>query len=147
MYRRLSSEGIYHIYNRGVSKMTIFNSLSDYNRFIAKMYEFSVKDPITIYSYCLMPNHYHFLLKDENTTDDATMNIPRFMKNLQYSHARYFNRKYGHKGHVFESEYKSKRIKDDVYFREIVDYIYNNPVKSGLVDKPEQWKYSKKFTW
>lgn len=126
--------------------MPLFRSVRDYQRFIYKMNEFNKKNPVGFYIYCLMPNHYHFLLRDMNKTGDKVMSIPNYLKNLQYSHARFFNRKYDHSGHVFESEYKCKRIKDDSHFIQVVDYIYNNPVRAGLTFTPEQWAFSKKFT-
>lgn len=89
-----------------------------------------------IHSYCLMTTHFHMLvttMKDE---------IWKIMKYLMQNYAMYFNRKYGTKGHVFDSRYVSCIIEDGIYFLEVSRYIHLNPVRACMVRNPLDYKYS-----
>jgi len=147
----------YHIYNRGVNKKRIFLDKRDYVRGLnlARFYNFvdypvrfskflllakdqrmeiwkrlekSSKKMVDIISYCLMPNHYHFLLKQN--TDNA---ISKYMANFQNSYAKYFNIKYEQIGHLFQGRFKSKLIEDEETLLHISRYIHLNPYSSALV--------------
>lgn len=134
----LYTQVVYHIYNRGVSKRTLFKVDEDYKFFLYKLAYFKQKYAIDMISYCLMPNHFHLLL----STQINKKNISNFMKSLQLSYARYFNRNNGHLGHVFQSSYKNKVIDTQTALARVIQYIAENPVKKKLVAKPEQWPYS-----
>lgn len=129
---------VYHIYNRGVSKLKIFKKEEDYRFFIYRIAMFKKKYDIEIVSYCVMPNHFHLLLRSPYKRE----NISLFMKSLQLSYARYFNRTYKHTGHVFEATYKNKEVGGPTYLGRIIEYIAMNPVRKGLAFKPDQWPYS-----
>lgn len=89
-----------------------------------------------IHSYCLMTTHFHMLvttMKDE---------IWKIMKYLMQNYAMYFNRKYGTKGHVFDSRYVSCIIEDGIYFLEVSRYIHLNPVRACMVRNPLEYKHS-----
>jgi len=115
----------YHVYNRGVSKIKIFDNTCDLNRFVRKTKYYSVKFNIKVHSYAVMKNHYHLLISGEN--------IPIFLQSLQQSHSNYFNHKYQHKGCVFESRYKAKNASKVDYFIEIQRYIKKNPIDTKFV--------------
>lgn len=85
-----------------------------------------------------MPNHFHFLVY----TEKKSINISNFMKSIQISYARYFNRINNHSGHVFQGAYKNKPINDPVAMLKVIDYIKNNPVRAGLVKNPQDWPYT-----
>ena len=129
---------IYHIYNRGTTKMNIFLSHADYIRFINKIYFYKEKYMIDILVFCLMPNHFHLLLRANNIFS----NIPMFMKDLQCSHAKYFNTLYAQSGHVFQSPYKNKIVATDSQLSAVVRYILENPIRKKLVTRIKDWKYS-----
>jgi len=136
-------DGIYHVYNRGVEKRNIFLDEADYLYFSSilrsalkkeapedmignvlrnRIQNFS--DTITMLAYCLMPNHFHFLIKqqDEHSLD-------KFIKSVCTRYSMYFNRKYKRIGSLFETVYKAILIKDDAYFLHISRYIHKNPTK------------------
>lgn len=136
--RGLTYNSIHHIYNRGVLKMKIFHSNRDYRRFMQYMRRFKKRYPIDIRAFCLMPNHFHFLIRETGLKKPIT---PKFMQQLQNAYARYYIVKYGHSGRLFQSTYKSKRIKDELYHEAILLYIKNNPYKDGLIDKSEDWEF------
>ncbi len=134
----ISSNTIYHIYNRGVSKRIIFRDESDYKFFMHRIKKFKNQYLVQIVKFCLMSNHYHLLLY----TEAKKHNIPMFMKSLQLSYSLHFNKKYDHSGHVFQGTYKSKEITDPIYYNKIIEYIANNPVRKGLVKNAADWPYS-----
>ena len=104
---------------------------------------------IKLYSYCLLPNHFHFLIQAiphlADETDHETNTISKFMQKLQLSYAIYFRKKYGQPGvkaSVFEGRFQSKTLNGEQYLSNLQIYIEYNAIKHGLVDKPEDWPYS-----
>lgn len=137
--RLLSAKTIYHVYNRAIFQQCLFRKKEDYYRFMNKISVFARKYSIEILTYCLMPNHFHLLLYGHQSASD----ISKFMKSLQLSHALYFKKKYNSSGHVFESSYKCKPVRDPIYLSKIISYIKNNPVRKNLVNNSNDWQYSK----
>ncbi|MAG12458.1 hypothetical protein CL630_01455 [bacterium] len=145
----------YHLYNRGVDKRDIFLKREDYDRFMRLLYVcngeseirmevlrtlsfsellkmFSRRKPlVAIGAYCLMPNHFHILIRQIQPNG-----ISRFMQKLMTAYSMYFNTKYERSGTLFEGRFKSKRAIHDNYLRYLFAYIHLNPVK--LVDST--WK-------
>src|SRR3990167_3288821 len=112
----------YHIYNRGVAKQNIFLIDADRLRFISRIGQYSNKFDIVVIAYCLMPNHFHLIVRQEG--EDS---VGIFLRHLLVSYAMYFNKKYQRVGPVFQSRFKSKLIPDDTYMLQLVRYIHQNP--------------------
>ena len=150
----------YHIYNRGSDKRAIFMDERDCERFMECLKEFNTEkninirdlrdqrevktplDPISgklveVFCYCLMPNHFHLILKEL-----VEGGIAKFMHKVGIGYTMYFNKKYERSGHLFQGKYKHKEIDADFYLTYLTGYIHLNPVMSGLVRRPEQYKYS-----
>lgn len=127
----------YHIYNRGVSQQNIFKNEIDFRYFMYRIAYYKIKYQIEIVVCCIMPNHYHLLLKSPL----GAINIYKFMQGLQLTYAKYFNRTYTHKGHVFESKYHHKAVKTAKSLANVINYIRQNPVKKRLVSAAEEWPY------
>ncbi len=147
---------IYHVFNRSVAKQPIFLNKRDFNRAIEciKFYQhgdlpfrFShynrlpkeQKDKITemiknnpkiieILTYCLMPNHIHFLLK--GLTENGVI---KFMSNFQNSYAKYFNTKTERTGTLFQPMFQAVRIESDEQLIHVNRYIHLNPVTAYLI--------------
>lgn len=143
------SETPYHIYNRGVEKRDIFNSDHDRERFLDSLILFNttypsdnterhrsksnfeqlgrVKKPpeplVQILAYCLMPNHYHLILRgvEEN-------GITEFMRKIGTGYTNYFNKKNERVGPLFQGKFKAKPIEDDGYLQYLIHYIHFNPL-------------------
>lgn len=136
----------YHIYNRGVEKRDVFLDKRDYWRFLEtlnyyrltpqpmKLSDFrrsSIKSQkidnqteiIQIFCYCLMPNHFHLLLKQ--TSDSG---ITQFLRKAADSYTRYFNTKYDRVGPLFQGTFKAKLIESDEYLLQLSKYIHRNPL-------------------
>ncbi len=113
----------YHVYNRGHRKQEIFLQNRDYERFLKRIKEYKKKYQITLVAFCLMPNHFHFLLK-QNTLGS----ISSFMSDLCNSHSRFYNTKYETVGSLFQGRFKAKRVEKDEYLIHLSRYIHLNPL-------------------
>jgi REP element-mobilizing transposase RayT len=102
-----------------------------------KISQFKKKYEIEVLVYCIMPNHFHLLLR----SDHNPKNISKFMKALQQSYAIYFNREYDKKGHVFESRFINKPVETKADLARVKRYILNNPVRKGFVKRYYEWPY------
>lgn len=121
--RVFEEEVYYHVYNRGNRKQQIFLQDRDYDRFLEKAAEYKSKSNVKILAYCLMPNHFHFLI--QQFTPGA---ISRYFSNLCNSHSKFFNTKYETVGSVFQGRFKAKDVKTDEYLVHLSRYIHLNPV-------------------
>lgn len=150
--REFQTDTPYHIYNRGFNKQLLFFAEDDYQRFTNKIEEYQKKFPsIKIYAYCLLPNHFHFLLEDKllpGEDESRSTLIADFMKGLQLSHAMFFNKKYGDlvkkglKMPVYEGRYNSKTLFNEHYEEAVKNYIDCNAWRHALVADPKDWPYS-----
>jgi putative transposase len=127
----------YHIYNRGVEKQNIFIRLENYHFLLNRIQKYLPSYPISLIAYCLMPNHYHFLLYAKQ---DGTPG--QFIQRLFNSYTQAFNAEQGRSGTLFEGRAKSKLIFENEYLFQITRYIHLNPVRAGLVSKPQDWIFS-----
>ena len=121
--RYFQKDSYYHVYNRGNRKQNIFLQSRDYKRFLERLKEYKDKFEVTILGYCLMPNHFHLLLRQE--TDNP---ISLFMLRLGTSYAKYFNIKYNEVGSLFQGRFKAKLIDSDEYLLQVSRYIHRNPI-------------------
>jgi len=129
--------GYFHIYNRGNRKQDIFLEKEDYLNYLKKLRKYKEKYKISIICYCLMPNHFHLLLRQ-----DSDVFLYKFMQALHTSYSIYFNRKYNKVGRMFQSRFKQKEINKDEYLSQITSYIHFNPVKDGLVEELNDYQWS-----
>jgi putative transposase len=97
---------------------------------------------IAVIAYCLMPNHYHFLLRQDE--QEPASRLPQRVFN---SYTKAFNRRYDRTGTLFEGPYKAIHVDQDRYLLHLCRYVHANPVKHGLVSDPEQWPYSNYLEW
>lgn len=120
-------DSFYHVFNRGSEKRTIFQSGRDYLKFRERAKENAIKFKVDILCYCLMPNHFHFLLKQ-----CSDIPIAIFMNTIQLGHAKFFNTKYDRVGPLFQGRFKAKVIDTDEYLLQISAYIHRNPVAHSI---------------
>ncbi len=124
-------QGYYHIYNRGHNKQTIFHDVKDYRRYLKRLGEYLKKHKVTLLAFCLMPNHIHLLLRQD---DDEL--IDKFIHRLHTAYTMYFNKKYEKVGAVFQGRFKAKLIETDEYLLHVSRYIHINPIE--LLDAQAQ---------
>lgn len=132
----------YHLYNRGAGKAKIFFNDGNYQYLLRLVKEHYQKHGATIIAYCLMPNHYHFLLRQESEEP-----LSKFMQVLFNSYVQALNLQQGRTGTLFEGRFKHKCVDKWEYLMVLCRYIHRNPVKAGLVTKPEDWAYSNYREW
>jgi putative transposase len=171
----------YHIYNRGTDKREIFNDSRDHRRFCALLYAcnssiavnisehfqkgrsflelFDIErgdSLVDIIAYCLMPNHFHLLVREK--TEGG---VARFMAKLSTGYSMYFNSKNDRSGALFEGRFKAKHVDSDNYLKYLYAYIHLNPIKiidskwkeEGIKDRVaaldflKDYEYSSYFDW
>jgi putative transposase len=136
-------EGMYyHIYNRGVNKSTIFHEEKNYLFVITKIKEYSLANQLAVIAYCLEPNHYHFLLRQDGK--EPAGSLPQFVFN---SYTKAYNKMYEHSGTLFEARFHAKPVQTKSHLLHLCRYIHGNPVKDGLVADPADWPYSNYLEW
>jgi putative transposase len=127
----------YHIFNRGIERRKIFSTEENYRFLIHRMQEYLPHYPLSIIAYCLMPNHYHILLYTEQDGGPGD-----FLRRLFSSYTQAFNLQNKRSGTLFEGRPKSKLIFENEYLFHVTRYIHLNPVRAGLVTRPENWNFS-----
>jgi len=134
--RQKSCSGFVHVIVRGIGKQILFEETSDYLFFLSILKKNAPENNIIICAYCMMDNHVHLLLFDEEQL------LPVFMKKIGVSYAVYYNQKYQRIGHVFQDRYKSENVETDPYFMTVLRYILQNPMKAGLESRPGSYRWS-----
>jgi putative transposase len=154
---------MYHVFNKSIASFGIFKDMNNSQRFLnvfeyynnnqvlksfsdfTKRKKFDYKNIIyptkntlcKIISYCIMPDHYHFLLKIESSNV-----FSKFINTIEDSYTRYFNTKFHRKGPLWQNSFKSVEIMSNEQLLHVSRYIHLNPTTSQLVDRPEDWCFS-----
>lgn len=126
----------YHVMDRGNDKMPVFGDEEDRAQYLSLLERTKRDFDLRLPAFALMTNHIHLYL----VTPKA--NLAEAMHSLNKTYAGYFNKKHGKTGHVFEGRYKYKLIQTDKYSLALTRYIHLNPVKAGLAEKAEAYKWS-----
>lgn len=134
--REKSNTGIYHIIARGINRQQIFHEDADFRRYLTTLRRIAVESEAAVLGYCLMSNHVHLLFQE------GKVGISGIMHRVGASYAIWYNCKYQRSGHVFQDRFKSEQVEDDSYLLTAVRYIHQNPVKAGLVNSPETYRWS-----
>ena len=124
--RRYSESGFYHVALRGNGKQIIFEDDLDRQFFLKLLKTKAAVDSVRIIAWCLMSNHVHLLI------DDSKDALSHFMQATSTAYARYFNKKSGHVGAVFQGRFTSVPITSDSQLLQAVRYIHDNPAKAGM---------------
>ena len=138
--RRGSKTGYLHLIIRGNNRQILFEDEEDRKFFIKRFGQYCRETGIRISAYCLMENHVHMLVNDQNGT------VGTMMSRLDSSYARYYNGKYERCGHLFQGRYLSEPIDNEVYLLTVFRYILNNPWKARICPASEyRWSSYKAF--
>ena len=134
---RIQQPGVvYHAMSRGNDGQPIFRDDGDFLDFLRLVRGAKKRFRFKLYAYCLMPNHFHLLLRQQIAS------ISDIMQWLLACYAQAFNHRSNRRGHLFQDRFLSPICKDDRYFLRLLRYIHLNPVKSKLVLRPEEWSWS-----
>jgi REP element-mobilizing transposase RayT len=128
----------YHIYNRSNNREVVFKRTENYHYFIEK-YEKLILPFVETISYCFIPTHFHFCIKV--TTHDTDL-LRKNVGVLLSSYTRAINKRYDRNGSLFQKHTKAIEVDDEAYILTLCMYIHQNPVRSRIVVKQEDWKFS-----
>ena len=135
--RLKSPESIYHIICRSVSEVPLFRNNEDKDYYLSLLKRYTDKYKCSIYAYCLMDNHVHIHF------DAKGFDVSKFMHGTNTAYVRYYNKKYGRHGHLFQDRFESRILGTDEYNLAVSAYIHNNPSDiEGYGNKEHLYKYS-----
>ena len=153
----LEPDMIYHIYNRANGNEKLFVSDDNY-RFFLQKYRQYISRVADTFSYCLMPNHFHFLIRikdGEHLRDHQGFQnldglgvsklLSQQFSNFFNSYTKAFNKQQNRMGSLFMSNFKRKPVTDQTYLYKLIHYIHYSPVAAGICEHPEQWPHSSYF--
>ena len=148
MIQALENGNYYHIYNRGINSTLLFKENTNYEHFL-KLYDFHINPIAETYAWCLMKNHFHFLVRIKDTHEINTekkIEPSQAFSNLFNAYTKAFNKKYNRHGALFERPFKRKKINYNTYFQNVIAYIHNNPVHHKICEHPVAYAWSSYLT-
>lgn len=127
---------IYHVYSKGVNGQHIFIDDQDRETFLRILKKNIAAASAELLAYCLMGNHYHLAVKV------GSIPLWKLMHRTLSSYALIFNRRHERTGHLFQARFEARICLDERYLRTLIPYIIMNPVRAGLVERPQDWPWS-----
>ena len=131
-----SQSGVYHVMLRGNNHQLIFIDKEDNNQFLALLDRFRKECGISLYAWCLMPNHIHLLIKEKDVS------LSDFFRKFTSGFVYWYNRKYDRIGHLFQDRFNSEPVENELYFLKAARYIHMNPVKAHICNHPGDFVFS-----
>jgi putative transposase len=126
----------YHVTSRGNEKKDVFKSRRDREKFLAYLESATERYGAVIHAYCLMDNHYHLMV------ETPAGNLSQIMQHINGAYTTYYNIKRKRAGHLFQGRFKAILVEADEYAAELTRYIHLNPVRAGIVERPELYPWS-----
>ncbi len=121
----------YHVTSRGNGRKSIYRDGEDRSSFLQVLHKVNQRCHWLCHAYCLMDNHYHLIIE----TPEG--NLSRGMRQLNGVYTMYFNRRHRSVGHIYQGRYKAILVEKESYLLEVCRYVTLNPVRAGLVKRPE----------
>lgn len=131
-----TSGSVFHVVNHSIDGRDLYYTPGDYKNYL-RFFKEAITSDVSVLAYCLMPNHFHFLL--QQNTPEA---ISSLFEATHKRYARYYNKEHEFKGRVFRTKLHYRETMDERYLLNTSAYIHANPVQAKLVELPEQWVYS-----
>ena len=131
---------IYHVLNRSNGRATLFRKAADYEAFARTLAEAHERLPLRILSFCVMPNHWHFVVWPRRSADEE---VSEFFRWLTVTHTQRWHAHHGTSGtgHLYQGRFKSFPIEQDEHFYTVARYVERNPLRAHLVERAEDWRY------
>ena len=127
----------YHAFNRGNARACVFHDPQDFRVFVSLMRQACVRIPMRIPAWCVMPNHFHFVLRPYQDDD-----LGSWMHWLLTSHVRRHHKRRGTDGRIWQGRFKAFAIEQDAHLLTVMRYTERNPLRANLVERAEQWPWS-----
>ncbi len=154
-HQPLEENTFYHIYNRGNNGENLFYKEENYWYFLRKYDEY-LSDYLETYAYCLLPNHFHLLIRVKDSKDyegrflktgtsnlvDTDKIISELFRRFFTSYSKSVNKQESRKGSLFQKNFKRKAVLSDSYFTRLVWYIHSNPKKHQIFNSYKEYPYS-----
>jgi putative transposase len=140
--RRCPGGHVYHVLNRAVARITLFRHDKDYAAFERTLAQAQAKFPLDIFAWCVMPNHWHLVLRP--TRGDDTR-LSQFMQWLTLTHAQRWRTSHHTVGYgpLYQGRFKAFPIqRDDAHLLTVLRYVERNPLRAGLVKRAQDWPWS-----
>ena len=149
----LETDSFYHIYNRANGNEKLFVNNGNYDYFL-KRYDHYITPIAETFAYCLMPNHFHFLVRIKSekeilqihqgllTLDGLSKYLTKQFSNLFNGYTQAFNKQNKRMGSLFIPRYNRKKITSQEYLKNVINYIHQNPVHHGYANRLDEWEYS-----
>ena len=131
----------YHIYNKSVANEKLFRNHENYRFFLEKWNTY-LSGYLDVYSYCLIPNHFHFLVKVNSFDNDTNQTLSSKFRQFFSSYALSYNSYFHRKGGLFERRFKRIHVDEEDYLTMLIHYIHHNPVHHRVVNHYTKYKYS-----
>jgi putative transposase len=129
---------VYHVINRGNGRMGIFREPRDYQAFIQLLVDGKQKANVEVFSFCVMPNHWHVVLRPKGDRDLAA-----YFSWVSNTHVKRYRAHYRRtSGHLYQGRYKSFPVEEDAYLLTLLRYVEANPVRAKSVDRAQDWQWS-----
>ena len=149
-YKKFAAGEYYHVYNRGNAKQNIFRDNADFHFFLLRLRQNLFPDEkaklrlqplppnsFSLICYCLMPNHFHFLIRQ-----NEEIPMSKLLLKICTSYSKYFNKKYESVGHIFQDQFKQVWVGDNEYLTWLSAYIHQNPKVAGLANDIKKYPWS-----
>jgi REP element-mobilizing transposase RayT len=126
---------LHHVMNRAIARRTLFEDEADMRGFLAQVAAAVHRGEIRVHAYCVLLTHFHLAVTS------AQGRLSESMRRVQAEHVRRFNRRRGRDGPLVRGRFRSKRVRDEIYWRRLVRYIDQNAVDAGIVAHAELYPY------
>jgi putative transposase len=129
---------VYHALNRAVARLPLFKKSRDYEAFFRVLDEALARHPIRVLGYCVMPNHWHFVLWPRKDGE-----LTAFLRWLTHTHTMRWHTHFhtAGTGHLYQGRFKSFPVEADDYFYTLMRYVERNALRAGLVRRAEDWPW------
>ena len=124
---------LYHIYNHGVEKRNIFECRQDYEYFVNKLLKYTKKYDAEVVAFCLLPNHYHMILKQQGER------LSQVMHGVGLCHSMYFNKRYDRVGGLFQGSFNAKHLDTKKYLLDVSRFIHMGALDIGVAPEKYEW--------
>jgi REP element-mobilizing transposase RayT len=148
----------YHFYNRGNNRQAVFFERDNYLYFLRGLKKY-LREYVEILVYCLMPTHYHILVRIRQTSEVfktsevsgkevlTSKAVSLAMQKFGISYTKAINKRFERVGALFQGQFQAKPVQNYNHLLSLCVYIHANPVKDGLVFLPEEWEFSNYLEW
>jgi putative transposase len=130
---------VYHVLNRAVARLSLFDKDGNFDAFERDLVEAHREHAIRLLAYCLMPNHWHFVLWPA-----ADGELTAFLRWLTHTHTQRWHAHYhtAGSGHLYQGRFKAFPVEEDDHLYRVLRYVERNPLRAGLVRRAQDWRWS-----